>query len=61
MINKTYLATEWHSTRGPTKLGAASVEGKDLHELLQFFPTAKITIYIIVELQVQKARENKCE
>ena len=59
MINKAYLATEWHSTRGPTKLAAASVEGKDLSELLQFFPTAKTTIYIFVELQVQKAQENK--
>ena len=59
MINKTYLATEWHSIWGPTKLGAASVEGKDLRELLQFFPTAKTTIYNIVELQVQKAQENK--
>ena len=59
MINKAYLATEWHSIWGPTKLGAASVEGKDLRELLQFFPTAKTTIYYIVELQVQKAQENK--
>ena len=59
MINKAYLATEWHIIWGPTKLGAASVEGKDLRELLQFFPTAKTTIYNIVELQVQKAQENK--
>ena len=59
MINKAYLATEWHSIWGPTKLGAASVEGKDLRELLQFFPTAKTTIYITVKLQVQRAQENK--
>ncbi len=59
MVHKAYLATEWHNTRGPTKLAAASVEGKDLRELLHFFPTAKATIYIIVELQVQKAQENK--
>src|SRR5437762_3518697 len=57
MINKAYLATEWYSTQGPTKLGTASVKGKDLRKLLQFFPTAKTTISSLWNCKYKRLRK----